>query len=64
MRNKEKFLEMRQEEMEWDNNTETHEIWTNQLSNENYQIVVASDGEIVTRHIFNQQTNKQGKTHF
>ena len=44
-----------------DNNTETHEIWTNQLSNENNQIVVASDGEIVTRHIFNQPTNKQTK---
>ncbi len=43
------------------NNTETREIWTNQLSNENNQIVVASDGEIVTRHIFNQPTNKQTK---
>ena len=44
-----------------DNNTETREIWTNQLSNENHQIVVASDGEIVTRHIFNQPTNQQTK---
>ena len=44
-----------------DNNTETHEIWTNQLSNENHQIVVVSDGEIITRRIFNQPTNKQTK---
>ena len=37
------------------------EYWTKELSNDNHQIVVATDGDIVTRHIFNQPTTPDSK---